>query len=237
MKWSFKVFFPPACRGCGRPLLDDEDMLCDECYSSMPKARLGRVIVSRPEGNDDSGLIDPFLMSRCTVAVATVFRYRTGGTASDIIKRFKYNHRPKYAIYMGRCMAREFSASRLFEDVDFLVPVPLTEERKDERGYNQSELLCQGIAEITGTEIVSDALIRTEFNESQTYNPSLVERLYNVRNSFAINGEQIVQMLEGKHIALIDDVMTTGATTCACVDVLKDIPGIRITVATLAKAR
>ena len=127
-------------------------------------------------------------------------------------------------------MAAELGA--FFEGVDYIVPVPLHEKKKRKRGYNQSEMLAQGLSVETGIPVVAHGLVRNDYTETQTHKGNY-ERWENVKDVFAcVNREAF----EGKHILLVDDVVTTGATVVACADALTDIPGLRISVLSFALA-
>lgn len=135
---------------------------------------------------------------------------------------------------MGRLMAGELLASGFFEGIDYLLPVPLYRTRLRQRGYNQSELLARGISEVTGVSLCTDAIVRSRNNATQTHKSGYA-RWKNVEGLFqpTVNAPK----LEGKHILLIDDVLTTGATLIACADALSELKSIRISVLTLAWAR
>ena len=126
-------------------------------------------------------------------------------------------------------MATDMQLAHYFDDIDLLVPVPLAQKRQRQRGYNQSEMLACGIADVTHLPIASKALKRQVFRESQTH-LSRHERQENVNGIFVVAD---AEMLKGRHVLLIDDVCTTGATLTACAQAMAPIEGIRISVLTL----
>jgi ComF family protein len=130
---------------------------------------------------------------------------------------------------MGRVMANELQTADFFSDIDVLLPVPLASKRLRQRGYNQSEQLAKGISDITHLPIVTKALRRKHFQQSQT-TLNRWQRQENVTDTFQLKEEHLLQ---GKHVLLIDDICTTGATLIACANALKDIEDIRISVLTL----
>lgn len=136
------------------------------------------------------------------------------------------------AFFLGSRLGRELKSSSLFEDVDIIMPVPLHPSKKKKRGYNQSEWIVYGISDVFPKELSIDNLHRTFFTNTQTRKTRL-ERWENVAGKFAINDKEL---LKNKHILLVDDVLTTGATIEACAEVLLAIEGVRLSVATLAKA-
>lgn len=121
-------------------------------------------------------------------------------------------------------------ASGRFETIDLLIPVPLNSKREYRRGYNQSQLICEGIATVWNKPLLSHALARTKFTDTQTHQ-SRLSRWQNMENVFAINDPL---SLQNKHILLIDDVITTGATLEACGAALLKAGNVRISVGAVA---
>lgn len=161
-------------------------------------------------------------------AVALIY-YEPHSEVAQLVYEMKYRDRPDIGEDMGRLMANEMQLARFFDDIDVLLPVPLSRKRLRQRGYNQSERLAVGISDITGLPVVTKALRRKHFRRSQTQ-LSRHERQENVTDMFLL---QKGALLEGKHVLLIDDICTTGATLQACSNAICDIPGIRISVLTL----
>ena len=120
----------------------------------------------------------------------------------------------------------------MFQGIDCLIPVPLHAKREKERGYNQSLMICQGIHEVTGIPIGEKYLVREVYTETQTHK-SAEERFKNVQDIFEV---RYADELKGKHVLLVDDVLTTGATLESCAHQLENIPGITISAATAACA-
>lgn len=164
---------------------------------------------------------------------ATSFLFYTkGGDVRQLLYELKYHGNEEVGIVMGRTMASELLLTSFFEGIDLIVPVPLHRRKKRQRGYNQSECLAEGISLVTGIPVYVDALVRDRYTETQT-RKGQYERWENVRNLFVCPSPGI---LEGKHVLLVDDVLTTGATIVSCADALHDIPGLRVSVLTLALA-
>ena len=126
-------------------------------------------------------------------------------------------------------MAHEMQMARFFDGIDVLLPVPLSRKRKRQRGYNQSEMLARGISEVTGLPIVTKAVRRLNFQRSQT-SLTRQERRENVEGTFVL---QRPELIENKHVLLIDDICTTGATIVACGEAIKAVKGIHVSVLTL----
>lgn len=221
-----EFFFPRLCLSCGRKLLLAEEGLCISCLAGLPYTKLGNI-----PGNE---------MEKCfwgrfpVVRASSLFYYAKGGNVALILYAMKYHGRKKLCRNMGRLMAGELLASGFFEGIDYLLPVPLYRTRLRQRGYNQSELLARGISEVTGISLCTDAIVRSRNNATQTHKSGYA-RWKNVEGLFqpTVNAPK----LEGKHILLVDDVLTTGATLIACADALSELKSIRISVLTLAWAR
>ncbi len=160
------------------------------------------------------------------------FLYHKGSDFRHILHQLKYEGREDIGRTMGRFMAEEIRSSGFFDGVDFIVPVPLHPRKLRERGYNQSERLSEGIAEVTGITMDVRAVCRRVYSQTQT-RKSAYERWENVAGIFEVeHPERYV----GKHILLVDDVLTTGSTITACADAFAGVEGLRISVLTLAKA-
>ena len=144
----------------------------------------------------------------------------------------KYGGRKDLGEVMGRFMAAELSATGFFSDVDVIVPVPLHPRKQKMRGYNQSECIARGVSAVTGIPVDTASVARMRHTETQTRKSSY-ERWENVDGIFCLRR---ADAFARKHVLIIDDVLTTGATTTACADALKEVEGVRISVLTLAVA-
>lgn len=160
------------------------------------------------------------------VRAAAWMVYQPGSNATRIIRLMKYHHRPDAAQAAGRIAAREMAAEGFFDGVDFLLPVPLTPQRERTRGYNQSRELAQGISAMTGIPILDRAVMRIHFSESQT-RQTPADRRRNVEGAFTLAQPEAVR---GRHVMVVDDVVTTGSTMQACCKEMVDVPGVRISI-------
>ena len=133
---------------------------------------------------------------------------------------------------MGRYMAAELIESGFFQGIDVIIPIPLHETKQRIRGYNQSEWIARGIAAVTGIPVDTEAVVRRKYTETQT-RKSIFERWENVEGIFELHH---AESLIGKHVLIVEDVLTTGATTVACASRIMEVEGIRISVLTLAVA-
>lgn len=164
---------------------------------------------------------------------AALFYYAAHSETSNILLALKYYGKHDVGIDMGKLMADELMPSGFFEGIDLLVPLPLERKRQRARGYNQSEMLAKGISITTGIPYSNKAVKRTTFNKSQT-KLNKWERMENVSNCFLLSKPEL---LKGKHILLIDDVLTTGSTLLSCAEVLTQAEDIKISILTLAYAK
>lgn len=217
-----ELFFPRQCCVCGTPLVDGEDEICTTCLLDLPE-------VLTAQG--DENFVERRFWGRLPVQHATALLiFKRKSKSQRILHQIKYNGNEKLALIMGRQLGLRLSANGLFDDVDLLVPVPLHRRKERHRGYNQSLLLCQGIAQTFPRPIVNDNLVRTRHTDSQTHK-NRIQRLENMKGVFAVKEPNALQ---GKHILLIDDVITTGATSEACWAAMSQIQGLRISIAALA---
>lgn len=196
---------PRKCPACGRRLPISDKVICSECYFNLPRTNFHIF----PE---DSFIVRKYSKMIPVVRVASFFYYTTKSESSRIILQMKYFGKWSFAEYISRLYTYEIKDSGFFEGIDVIVPVPLTKKREKERGYNQSYHIAIGISEATGIPIITDAIRRVVFTESQT-RKSKEERQTNVADAFRLVSSAGI---EGKHVLLVDDVITTGATIFSC---------------------
>jgi ComF family protein len=213
------LLYPPSCLGCGAYLSDSTPPLCHRCLHRLEQpdadalhARLHR-------------LTDPKALD----AAFALWLFDEGGTVQRIQHLLKYGNRPRYGVALGRIMGKAYANSL----PDLVLPIPLHRARLYERGYNQSAMLGRGMAERLGVRVATDVLVRTRATRSQT-RLSREARWQNVSGAFAVTKAEAVA---DKHILLIDDVLTTGATLAAAAATLKSAGAASVTAATLALAR
>jgi ComF family protein len=163
-------------------------------------------------------------------AAAALFLFRQGSVVQDVVHQIKYHGNLHLAHRFGCLLGDELVGSKRFDDIDCLVPVPLHPWRKWQRGYNQSELLCRAMAEVMGKPVITNNLIRRRYTSSQTHK-SRQDRMDNMKEVFAVRRPE---EFENKHILLVDDIITTGATTENCYHALRSVDNLKISVAALA---
>ena len=196
---------PRACRICGKRLSTAEQEICTVCNRHLPRTRYAET----PYDND---MARRFWGRFHAERAAALFFYETHNSPSKLIYDLKYHGKEELGEWLGRVTAEEFAANGFFEGIDMIVPVPITWRRKWHRGYNQSLAIARGVEELTGLPVSAKALERTHFNRSQTQ-LSVSERMENVAGAFRLwRKDGIV----GRHILLVDDIVTTGATASEC---------------------
>ena len=173
------------------------------------------------------------LCIRCNMNLPrTGFHLRKGSDFRRILHLLKYSGYKELGEVMGRYMAAELISCGFFDHVDVIVPVPLHKKKQKLRGYNQREWIARGISSVTGIPLNAKSVIREKNTETQT-RKSTFERSENVEGIFKLCD---VACFQGKHVLIIDDVLTTGSTTVACASTLFEVEGVRISVLTLAVA-
>ena len=218
------LFYPRVCAACGEALLKDEETVCLKCRYLLPKTGY--------ELNPENPLAQAFYGRVKFHAVTACFFFAKSGKVQHLIHELKYKGNKEAGIFLGQQLGESIKEAPLFQGIDYLIPVPLHPRREKQRGYNQSLLIAQGINEVTGIPIGDKYLIRAVYTTTQT-KKSADERHKNVKDIFEV---RFPEELEGKHVLLIDDVLTTGATLESCAHQLENIPGITISAATAACA-
>ena len=167
------------------------------------------------------------------VRATAFFNYQKHTNFAHLVHKLKYQGRDDIGILLGEMFGVELQKSGFLDDIDAIVPIPLHPKRERKRGYNQSRILAQGITNVTHIEILDTAVIRTVYTNTQT-KKNKDERSQNVQGIFKVNNASI---LEGKHILILDDVITTGATCISCGEtILKNSKVKAISFASIALA-
>jgi len=178
--------------------------------------------------------ISRIFWGRANIHAATSFLFfNKGGSVQKLIHQFKYKSKIETGRYLGELLGKDLLQSDLFNTIDVIIPVPLHKKKLHTRGFNQSDIIAEGIGKTMHVPAIMDTLIRTEFTETQT-KKARYTRWENVKGKFGIQNPQTI---EGKHILLVDDVLTTGATLEACAQTLLEVPNTKVSLATLAYAQ
>lgn len=222
--WSRVLDFvsPRPCAVCGSRLSVTEHALCSACCLRLP--RTGFCL--RPY---DNPVAQAFWGQADVERAASFFYFEPHSEVSRMIYSLKYKGRPDIGVALGRLAAGEFMAAGFFDGVDVIVPVPLARKRLRERGYNQSAEVAAGVSSLTGIPVDERSVCRKAFKTSQT-KLGRWERLGNVSGLFEVRRQE---RLLGKHVLLVDDVFTTGATVMACASAVAAVPGTTVSIMTL----
>ncbi len=221
----FGLFFPNVCVACGRTLNRQEEILCTSCLYKLPRTGFHM---------HRENLVAEAFWGRVELHSAASFMFFSKkGKVQKLMHVLKYKGRKEVGVYLGRLFGKDLKESPLFNTVEVIVPVPLHPKKLRKRGFNQSVMIARGIGEALGVTVSADNLVRTVYTSSQT-KKSRYDRWQNVKGVFRVNNPE---QFEHKHILVVDDVLTTGATMEACVHPLLDITGARVSVATLASTQ
>lgn len=221
---ALHLVLPRLCAGCSSPLHSGEALLCLACDLELP-----RTAFHTDEGNEASArLAGRFLFQRATAYL----HFGEESLTQHLIHALKYKRRAGVGVALGEAFGGELRDCDWAGDVNLIVPVPLHPKKEAARGFNQSALIAEGLEKALGIRHNARALRRTRRTESQT-RKTRAERIENVAGAFAVRHPQ---KLEGKHVLLVDDVLTTGATIEACAAAVLAVRGTRVSVATVAIA-
>jgi len=217
------LLFPHVCAGCGSDILSNESMLCLHCLNAMPETTF-----EKHSGNP----VEKIFWGRAKISEATAqFYFTKESLMQHLIHLFKYKQNKELGLQLGRLMGDQLQRSGRF-NVDALVPLPLFPAKEKRRGYNQATILCYGMAENMKIPVLNNVIIRPQHTETQTKKGRL-ERWKNMEGKFVL-ADSIA--IENKHILLVDDVVTTGATLEACSNEILQAENTRLSIATLCIA-
>jgi len=218
------LVFPSLCKGCGSSLGTKQKALCRVCESGLPRTYFEKV---------PKNPVEQVFWGRTRLEFATsIFFYRKGELLQTLIHQLKYKGSKNNGTYLGSLAGKVIAKESLPQEFDLLLPVPLHYQKQKIRGYNQSEIICEGINEVTQIPIDKASVIRTIHSDSQTRR-SRYERWENVEGIFKVIHPH---RIENKHLLLVDDVVTTGSTIEALYMALKKVPNVRVSVLSIGLA-
>lgn len=202
------LFFPHLCVGCGAIVSKETEYLCIRCRINWPTTGFS---------DQDNNPVAKIFRERSAVRHAMAYCYFTKRSGvQDLLHLLKYRDEKEAAKYIGKMMADPLKKSKLYEDINLIIPVPMHPKKEKIRGYNQAKLIADAISENWKQPEVGCVLSKTSQTESQT-KKSRWERWWNMEDRFKLENPDIVT---NRHILLLDDVITTGATLEACTHVL-----------------
>ena len=214
------LLFPHTCDGCGSDLVATHSSLCLRCIESLPLTNFEYY-----PGNP----VEKRFYGRLPIDHATAqFYFTKGSLLARLVHQVKYKGNQQLGLQLGKMMGDSLKRSGRF-DADMIIPLPLFPLKEKKRGYNQADLLCEGIAEYLHLPIVKNVIIRPQHTDTQT-SKGRIERWKNIEGKFVLTDPSIIN---GKHILLVDDVITTGATLESCGSGLLQIANSRLSIACL----
>jgi ComF family protein len=216
------LFIPHKCAGCGSDIMSRQQVLCMHCINRLP-------VTSFHDHADNP--VEKIFWGRMSITSAASYLYFSKDSVlQHIVHELKYKGNKELGSFMGRKMGEALLNAQRFKDVDALVPLPLYAARERKRGYNQATLLCQGMAEVLQLPVLTRVIRRHTLSETQT-TKNRIDRWLNMQGKFVL---QQPDAIAGKHMLLVDDVITTGATLEACGQELLTAPNTRLSIMTMA---
>jgi ComF family protein len=219
------LIYPRLCQVCENSLFRNEQVICMKCRHHLPRIRF--------EDNTANPAAQVFWGRTPLRFVFTAFYYNKGNAVQQLVHRLKYRGNKETGLFLGGEIGKQIVKTNGYDDIDFIIPVPLHPKKQKQRGFNQSEIIARGIARETNIPLNNKLLCRTSFTATQT-RKSKYERWKNVESIFEVRDENAIR---GKHILLVDDVITTGATLEACALSLLLTEGVRVSIAAIAYTR
>jgi ComF family protein len=215
------LLFPHICAGCGNDILNKESSLCMRCIDAMPETNF-----ELHPGNP----VEKIFWGRLALSSATgQFYFTKESLMQHLMHQFKYKGNRELGLQLGRLMGDQLKRSGRFDTIDALIPLPLFPAKERKRGFNQATILCQGIADVLKTPVLDKVIIRPQHTETQT-KKGRIERWKNIDGKFILDNPAAIQ---GKHLLLVDDVVTTGATLESCGHELLKTDNVQLSIASL----
>lgn len=213
---------PRECAICGRRLAVSEEVMCGACNFHLPRTGFSANAF-------DNSMTRLFWKIIPIERAAALFFYEAQSQSSNVIYKLKYGHRPDIAEDMGRIAAAEFARDGFFDGIDAIVPVPLAKNRLRERGYNQSVEIAKGMSAVAGIPVLTEVANRDKFVKSQT-TMDRWQRQANVASVFHLRNGSLIA---GKHVLIVDDIVTSGATIASLAAELMYAGNVKFSVASL----
>lgn len=216
------LFFPQNCEGCGTDVLPTASLLCPQCLLQLPATGFFAVA--------DNPVERSFYGRVPIAAGGAAFYFTKYSLLQHLLFQLKYKGHKKMGIWLGEQVGSQLATSNRFQPIDIIVPLPLHPKKEKLRGYNQAACIGQGISRIVHKPLVTNALTRVKHTQTQTQK-NRSERWQNMEDAFTV---LLHNILQHKHILLVDDVITTGATLEACTTILLSVPVASVRIATVA---
>ena len=221
----FELFYPDICLACSEKLLKGEQVICFKCNGELP--------VTDHWSDSNNAMAKRFWGRVELQGAAALFQFQKGEHVQHLLHQLKYRNRQDVGEHLGKMLGRQLlQPATIIKNIDLIVPVPLHWKKQKQRGYNQCDSIAQGISETINVPWMDSALARVQANISQT-KKNRFDRWANVAEIFAVKHPE---ELKNKHILLVDDVMTTGATAEACLQTILSIENTTVSFVAVAVA-
>jgi len=218
------LFFPKVCYACSHLLTDNELHICTSCRHNL------RVTNFHFENNDT---VEKVFYGRVKIEQATaLLKFEKKGIVQQLLHNLKYRSHETISNVLGVWLGNELKTIEAYNKIDIVIPVPLHKNKLQKRGYNQVAEFGIEIAKALNAKYIDNVLVKTTATKTQVFKKR-ISRWNNTNEVFTITNTTLI---EGKHILLVDDIITTGATIEACVNMLNKANNIKISVATMAIA-
>ena len=218
------LIFPKLCPACGAELVANEPVICTDCQYNLPLTNFHLVA--------DNIVAQQFWGKINIEAAYALYYFTKGSKVQNLMHHFKYNGMQQIGNLLGNIAGKQLNTNEKFAGVDYIIPVPLHKSRLKDRGYNQSACFANGLSEKLNGVVEENNLIRSRATQTQTHR-SRFARFENMQDVFIVKDSK---KLENKHVLLVDDIVTTGSTLEACAIPLLNIPGLKLSIATIAYA-
>lgn len=218
------LFFPVVCEACNTVLTDNEAIVCTSCRHQLPVTNFHF---------DDSETVKKIVYGRVQLENATaLLHFSKKGIVQQLLHNLKYRGHEQISTFLGKWLGSELSTIKAYNNIDVVIPVPLYKTKLRQRGYNQVSKFGEEIAKALNANYNDTVLVKTKSTKTQVFKG----RLTRWNDDGALFSIAENESLKGKHILLIDDIITTGATVEACAAVLLKINNIKLSLATMAIA-
>jgi len=222
LKEIFNIFYPEICLCCKDPLTTNEQSICLKCRHDLPLTNFTR---------EKNNLVEKIFYGRFPIEEATsLFYFLKKGKVQQLMHELKYNNQQQIGNLIGNWLGEEILESKRFNDVDCIIPVPLHKKKKKIRGYNQVSTFGKSLSFKLNIPFYEDVLIKTSSTKTQTKKLRF-DRWKNAEHQFIIKNKELIK---NRHILLIDDIITTGATLEACLNTLEKSDNTKVSIATMA---
>lgn len=194
------LWFPHICLQCGTDQLDTSKVLCSKCIQELPYCDFYF---------NHHNPVEKIFWGRADIAHANALLFFTKNSIVQLlITELKYRHNKKAGWMLGILLGESILQNKNYQNIDLIIPIPISEKTRKARTYNQSEIICEGIVQIFRKPIITNCLFKKNTSNSQT-KKDRQERMYQATPIFYIKNQYIIQ---SKNILIVDDVITTGAT-------------------------